>query len=117
MTRKTIEREILGIKGNREGHDGKSELGQRTEPSSRSGRSWFAFPNRGRDPGARDAAPSRMRGARLEDFDGCERSRMDDDFRPPSPAPFAAVTEAAPLRERDRVLGRQNFGRELARAR
>ena len=35
---------------------------------------------------------------------------MGDAFRPPSLAPFAVVTEPAPLRERERVLGRQNFG-------
>jgi hypothetical protein len=37
------------------------------------------------------------------DLMGCERSRMGDGFRPPSPAPFAVVTEPAPLRERERV--------------
>ncbi|KAK4107504.1 hypothetical protein N656DRAFT_510897 [Canariomyces notabilis] len=33
-----------------------------------------------------------------------------DAFLPPSPAPFAAVTEPVPPREREHVLGRQNFG-------
>ncbi|KAK4129786.1 hypothetical protein N657DRAFT_661016 [Parathielavia appendiculata] len=41
---------------------------------------------------------------------------MGDDFLPSSPAPFGAVTEAALVRECERVLDRQNFGRVLARA-
>lgn len=41
----------------------------------------------------------------LRGLNGGERSRADDAFRPPSPAPFAFVTEPAPFRERDRVLG------------
>ena len=43
---------------------------------------------------------------------GYEPSRIGDAFRPPSPAPFVAVTEAAdgPERERERDRGRQNIG-------
>jgi len=55
--------------------------------------------NRERDPGA----PSRMRGRRSGRLDGRERSRMGDAFRPPSPAPFVVVTEAADGPERERV--------------
>ncbi|KAK4236912.1 hypothetical protein C8A03DRAFT_35184 [Achaetomium macrosporum] len=38
---------------------------------------------------------------------------MGDAFRPPSPAPFGVVTEAAVNRERERDLVRQNIGRVL----
>jgi hypothetical protein len=50
-------------------------------------------------------------GCELRDLMGCERSRIGDGFRPPSTAPVAVVTEPAPVRERERVLGRQSFGR------
>ena len=47
-----------------------SEPGQQAQQgqnqASRVGRSWFASPNRGRDPGAENAPSSRMRGARAE---------------------------------------------------
>ncbi|KAK4118984.1 hypothetical protein N657DRAFT_322072 [Parathielavia appendiculata] len=36
--------------------------------------------------------------------DGCERSRMGDAFRPPSPAPFGVVTEPDVNRVRERDL-------------
>jgi hypothetical protein len=54
-------------------------------------------PNRGRDPSAKNASPTRMRGRRSGRLDGCEQSRMGDAFQAPSPAPFEVVTEAAPV--------------------
>jgi hypothetical protein len=88
-----------------------SEQGQQGQhQASGVGRSWFASPNRERDPGAEMHRHRECAGRVLRDSMGCEPSRMGDAFRPPSPAPFAVVTEPAPLRERERVLGRQNFG-------
>ena len=46
----------------------------------------------------------------LRDSMECERSRkMSDAFRPPSPSPFAVVTEPAPLWERERVVRKARF--------
>ena len=108
MTRETREREILWNKGNGgKATTGMSEPGQH-RASSRGGDGILAPKmHRHRECGGRA----------LEDSGGCERSRMGDDFRPPSPAPFGAVTEPPQSRERERGLGRQNFGRVLARAR
>ena len=90
-TRKWRGREFWGLRGEEGGHDGMSEPSQHR--GERVGRSWFASPNRGRDPGAENAPPSRMRGARAG-LNGGERSRAGDAFRPPSPAPFAFVTKS-----------------------
>ena len=90
-TRKWRGREFWGLRGEEGGHDGMSEPSQHR--GERVGRSWFASPNRGRDPGAEIAPPSRMRGARAG-LNGGERSRAGDAFRPPSPAPFAFVTKS-----------------------
>ncbi|KAL2140348.1 hypothetical protein VTI28DRAFT_3961 [Corynascus sepedonium] len=79
--------------------------------ASRVGRSWFASRTGNGILRAENAPPSRMRGVRAEGLVVCETSRMGGAFRPPSPAPFAVVTEPAPLWEREPVLGRQNFGR------
>jgi hypothetical protein len=55
---------------------------------------------------------ARTEGDSMEVNDG---SRAGDAFRPRSPVPFAVVTEAAPVRERERVLDRQRFGRVWGR--
>jgi hypothetical protein len=87
-----------------------SEQGQQGQhQASGVGRSWFASPNRERDPGAEMHRHRECAGRVLRDSMGCEPSRMGDAFRPPSPAPFAVVTEPAPLRELERFLGRQSF--------
>lgn len=43
---------------------------------------------------------------------GCERSRIGDAFRLPSPAPFVVDTEPAVNRERERDVVRQNIAAE-----
>jgi hypothetical protein len=104
---------VSGVRGERrEEHDGISEPAPRLEgqpqlvrvPEPRT-RSWRRKMHRHRE----------CAGRVLRGLSGCERSRAGDAFRPPSPTPFAFVTEAAPLRERERVLGRQTFGRALGR--
>ena len=82
-----------------------------SEPARLEGRTQLVriHPRRGRDPDANNASPSRMRERRSGRLDGCERSRMGDAFRPPSPAPFVVVAEAATVRERERVLVRENI--------
>ncbi|KAK4126762.1 hypothetical protein N657DRAFT_668795 [Parathielavia appendiculata] len=56
-----------------------------------------------------------MRGRRSRRLDVCERSRMGNAFRPPSPAPFVVVTEAATVRERQRDCVRQDTERAMRR--
>ncbi|KAL2019745.1 hypothetical protein VTK56DRAFT_9189 [Thermocarpiscus australiensis] len=58
----------------------------------------LVYIDRGRNPAANNASPT-----------------MGDAFRPPSPAPFVVVTEAATVRERERDRVRQNTGRAVRR--
>ena len=77
-----------------------------SEPAPLEGRIQLVriHPRRGRDPGANNTSLTRTCERRSRRLDRCERSRMGDASRPPSPAPFVVVTEAATVRDRERVL-------------